>query len=233
MYTIYPVGERALSIQWGEGIDEATNDHILRLFQLLKEKNLPGITDLIPAYQSLTLVYDPVFIRKCLATPSAYAWLRKEVEYILDEEEELPPVPSRLMEIPVCYDPSVAPDLGAVSRDRGLSAETVVNLHSKSMYRVYMIGFLPGFAYMGKVDERIAAPRKKEPVLNIPAGSVGIAGVQTGVYPVSSPGGWNIIGRTPMSLFDQRSRDPVLLRGGDRVKFIPISLDTYHGYTSH
>jgi inhibitor of KinA len=120
-----------------------------------------------------------------------------------------------------------------LSRERGLSTETVVNLHSKSIYRVYMVGFLPGFAYMGKVDERIATPRKKEPVLNIPAGSVGIAGIQTGVYPVSSPGGWNIIGRTPMSMFDPRSSDPVLLRGGDRVKFIPISLDTYHGYTSH
>lgn len=232
-HTIYPVGERAIAVQWGEVIDEKTNDSILSLFQWLKEKNIHGITDLIPAYQSLTLVYDPVVIRKQQRVSSAFDWLHRELSSILDEPEDLPQVPSRQVDIPVCYDPSLGPDLGALSREKGLSMEAVVHIHSKSIYRVYMIGFLPGFAYMGIVDERIAAPRKREPVLHIEPGSVGIAGIQTGVYPLASPGGWHIIGRTPMRLFDARSPDPVYLRGGDKVRFIPISLEEYHGYTSH
>lgn len=232
-YAIYPVGERALAVQWGEGIDEHTNEVILGIFQWLREKKVPGVTDLIPAYQSLTLVYDPVLTRRMTGAPSAYDWLYGELRRLLEDRREVPLVPRRHVEIPVCYDSTLGPDQASLCQERGVSVETLIGLHSRSEYKVYMIGFLPGFAYMGIVDERIATPRKREPVLHIPAGSVGIAGIQTGIYPVPSPGGWNIIGRTPMPLFDPASDDPVYLRAGDRVRFVPITLEVYHGYTSH
>ena len=232
-YTIYPVGERALAVQWGEGVDEPTNEVILGITELVREAKIPGVTDLIPAYQTLTLVYDPVSVRKSTGASSAYDWVYGELRLLLEDLRELPRAPVRTVEIPVCYDPSFGPDQATICRDRGLTPESLIGLHARVEYKVYMIGFLPGFAYMGLVDERIAAPRKREPVLHIPAGSVGIAGIQTGVYPVPSPGGWNIIGRTPVTLFDPMAADPVLLRAGDRVRFVPITLDAYHGYTSH
>ncbi|TDW99223.1 5-oxoprolinase subunit PxpB [Dinghuibacter silviterrae] len=233
MYTIYPVGERALAIQWGEGIDEQTNDAILGIFQWLKEKKIPGVTDLIPAYQTLTLVYDPVQTRRVTGAPSAYEWLYGELRYLLEDQREMPLPPSRRIDLPVCYDPSLGPDQEALCRQKGVSPEVLVELHTRREYKVYMIGFLPGFAYMGMVDDRIAVPRKREPAKHIPPGSVGIAAVQTGIYPVSSPGGWHIIGRTPLALFDPASEDPVFFRAGDRVRFVPITLDAYYGYTGH
>lgn len=232
-YTIYPVGERALAVQWGERIDPATNDVILGLFHWLREKNIPGVTDLIPAYQSLTLVYDPVLTRRLTGAPSAYDWLYGTLRDLLEDPREMPLPPSRRLDIPVCYHPSLGPDQEALCRDREVSLESLVSIHSGPEYKIYMVGFLPGFAYMGIVDERIAAPRKREPVLHIPQGSVGIAGLQTGIYPVPSPGGWNIIGRTPLPLFDPGLEDPVFFRAGDRVRFVPITLEAYHGYTSH
>lgn len=232
-YTIYPVGERALAVQWGESADEQTNEVIQGIAELVREANIPGVTDLIPAYQTLTLVYDPVQVRKSTGAPSAYDWVHGEIRLLLEDLRDIPTPSSRSIEIPVCYDPSFGPDQALICRDRAVSTDTLVSLHSRLEYKVYMIGFLPGFAYMGMVDERITSPRKREPVMHIPAGSVGIAGIQTGIYPVSSPGGWNIIGRTPVALFDPAAADPVLLRAGDRVRFVPITLEAYHGYTSH
>ena len=233
-YTIYRVGERALAMQWGEVVDEATNEVILGITELVREAKIPGVTDLIPAYQTLTLVYDPVVVRKLPGAASAYDWVYGALRSLLEDLRDLPrPHHPRTVEIPVCYDPSFGPDQAAVCKERGLAAEVLIGLHSRPEYKVYMIGFLPGFAYMGMVDERIAAPRKRAPALHIPAGSVGIAGIQTGIYPVPSPGGWNIIGRTPVPLFDPAATDPVLLKAGDRVRFVPITLDAYHGYTSH
>lgn len=232
-YTIYPVGERAMAVQWGEGIDAQTNDTILGIFQWLRERNIPGVTDLIPAYQTLTLVYDPVLTRRMTGAPSAYEWLYGELRYLLEDQREMPLPPSRYLELPVCYDPSLGPDQAALCKEKGFSTEMLVHLHAGAEYKVYMIGFLPGFAYMGTVDDRIVIPRKREPVPHIPAGSVGIAGLQTGIYPVASPGGWHIIGRTPVTLFDPASEDPVYFRAGDRVRFVPITLDAYYGYTGH
>lgn len=232
-YTIYPVGERALAVQWGESVDEPTNEVILGITELVREAKIPGVTDLIPAYQTLTLVYDPVQVRRWTGAPSAYDWVYGELRLLLEDLREVPLPTSRTVEMPVCYDPVFGPDQAVICKDRGLTPDVLIELHSRTEYKVYMIGFLPGFAYMGMVDERIASPRKREPVMHIPVGSVGIAGIQTGIYPVPSPGGWNIIGRTPVTLFDPAAADPVLLRAGDRVRFVPITLEAYHGYTSH
>jgi inhibitor of KinA len=233
VYTIYPVGERALSIQWGEGIDERTNDTILGFFHWLREKKIPGVTDLIPAYQTLTLVYDPVLTRRLTGAPSAYEWLYGELRFLLEDTRDMPRTSPRHIDLPVCYDPVLGPDQEALCRQKGISSDTLIALHSRPEYKVYMIGFLPGFAYMGMVDERIATPRKREPAPHIPAGSVGIAALQTGIYPVSSPGGWHIIGRTPLPLLDPLSDDPVFFRAGDRVRFVPITLEAFYGYTGH
>jgi inhibitor of KinA len=232
-YTIYPVGERAVTIDWGDIVDEKTNDRILGLFQWIQERKIPGVTDLVPAYQSLMVVYDPVYIRKQTATPSAYGWIRETLEEILSDQRDMPVLPSRALEIPVCYDASLAPDLIALSKDRSVPVDTLIALHAGRSYRVYMLGFLPGFPYMGRVDERIAAPRKREPVPLIPRGSVGIAGLQTGIYPMDSPGGWHIIGRCPLPLFDPEGPGPAYLRAGDTVTFIPITLEAFYGYTSY
>jgi inhibitor of KinA len=136
----------------------------------------------------------------------------------------------RILEIPVCYAKPFAPDLETLALQNQLTTEEVIQLHTAKVYRVYMIGFLPGFAYMGKVDHRIAAPRKSQPRTNIPAGSVGIAGEQTGIYPLVSPGGWNIIGQTPLKLFDAARPDPVLFQPGDRVHFYSISQNEFENY---
>jgi inhibitor of KinA len=232
-YTVYPVGDAAITVQWGEGIDERTNQVVLGLFQLLKDRAIPGVTDIIPAYNSLTLVYESEYIRTYMAVASAYDWIHGEILRSITDGKELPVAESRYVEIPVCYDTTLGPDLPALSLARNVPVEEVVIRHSRPVYRVYMIGFLPGFPYMGTVDAAIAAPRKKEPALHIAKGSVGIAGIQTGIYPLDSPGGWNIIGRTPVELFDPQATRPVYLNPGDRVKFIPISLEAYHGYTGY
>jgi inhibitor of KinA len=232
-YTVYPVGDTAMTIQWGEGIDEHTNQVVLALFQLLKDRAIPGVTDIIPAYNSLMLVYEPGYIRANMEVSSAYDWMHGELLRSVTQLKELPATDSRYVEIPVCYDVTLGPDLSALSLARNVPVEEVVQRHAQPVYRVYMIGFLPGFPYMGTVDPVIATQRKREPSLHIAKGSVGIAGMQTGIYPLESPGGWNIIGRTPLELFDPQGGRPVYLNPGDRVKFIPISLEAYHGYTGY
>jgi inhibitor of KinA len=143
-----------------------------------------------------------------------------------DEDE------AREIQVPVCYSGRFAPDMQLLCKQKGLSTEEVVHLHCSRIYRVYMLGFLPGFTYMGKVDERIAIERKERPRSEVPAGSVGIAGVQTGIYPMDSPGGWQIIGRTPLQLFTKQSEHPVLFAPGDRVKFYSISENEFKDHQS-
>ena len=161
-----------------------------------------------------------------------FQFMKKQIEDSIKDCDWSKTISAQHIEIPICYDPSLAPDLFKLAEERKLAPEIVVHLHSGKPYRVYMIGFLPGFAYMGKVDERITMPRKNNPSIEVPAGSVGIAGEQTGIYPVNSPGGWNIIGQTPMRLFDARNNDPVLLKAGDEVQFVPITLQQFHDLKS-
>jgi inhibitor of KinA len=224
-YHIYPLGDHAITITMGNTIDEQINQQILSLFYTLQQQKIPFVKDLIPAYCSLTLVYDAAAILEKQST--AFSYMKQQLEQALKETANSM-VSSRSIEIPVCYDLSLGIDLEEMAVTKDLSVEQLIQLHSNNTYRVFMIGFLPGFSYMGTVDERIFMPRKAQPRTKVFAGSVGIAGQQTGIYPFDSPGGWNIIGQTPVKLFDAERKEPVYLQAGDTVKFIPITLEMFH-----
>ncbi len=225
---IYPINESALTVCLGDRMDVAINDRVFRLFQYLQRHHKPFWKDLIPTCCTLTIVYDVVSIRNY--HPSAFEWVSNELEHILHECEGSEPLPVRKLRIPVCYDPAFGFDLKPLAKTNKLSVDQVIELHSQQSYRVYMLGFLPGFAYMGIVNHKIATPRLSTPRRHVPAGSVGIAGNQTGIYPLNSPGGWNIIGRTPVKLFDPECESPTLLRPGDDVSFFPISKEEYDSF---
>jgi inhibitor of KinA len=223
---ISPLGDSALTVTFGSSINEETNLKVLSLFSLLKQQGSPEIIDVIPAYASLTVIYDVFLIYRNIKS-SPYTYIFKKVEELLEGLQIQNISTSKVVDIPVCYDPSLGTDLPSIAKSRQLSTEDIVQIHTSTIYHVYMIGFLPGFSYMGKVDERIATPRKAVPDLKIPAGSVGIAGEQTGIYPLDSPGGWNIIGNTPLKMFNPKMDSPCLLQPGDKVRFKPITLDEY------
>lgn len=230
-YTLFPLGDTAITLDFGNRVDEGINRRVLALYRQLKRALLPGVRDVVPAYSSLTVHYDPQLLlpageTEVSAFEVAAAWIT-EIITTPREEEVSPP---RLVRIPVCYAPAFAPDLQQLAEDRDLSVEEAIGLHTAPTYRVFLVGFLPGFPYLGTVDERIAAPRRAEPRPLVAAGSVGIAGRQTGIYPLASPGGWQIIGRTPLRLFDPKSDPPVLLQPGDEVQFYPITEHEFAHY---
>lgn len=227
-YSIFSLGDSALTIDFGNCIDEAVSNKVLQLFGKLQNLS-PHIIDVIPAYSSLTVYYHVAPLRT--KSQSAFEAVSQLIEPILNEEQDsLQTSERRQLKIPVCYTKKFAPDLEEIAAQKNIAAEDVIQLHTALTYRVYMIGFLPGFAYMGKVDSRIATPRKAQPRTEVPAGAVGIAGAQTGIYPLASPGGWNIIGQTPLKLFDATAREPVLLRPGDEISFYSITEDEFKDY---
>ena len=184
----------------------------------------------VPAYSSLAVFYDIMKVRE--NNPeiiSVTDWMKSQIENILQHPNTLTATSSRLMRVPVCYDASCAPDLQMVCEKTKLTATEIIEIHSAKTYRVYMIGFLPGFPYMGELDEKLILPRKDTPVPVI-NGSVGIAGKQTGIYPFDSPGGWHIIGRTPVKMFDPSKEMPVAITAGTEIQFYPITEDEYHSY---
>jgi inhibitor of KinA len=229
-YRIFPLGDAAITIDFGNSINETINQKVLAGFAHLQKYPLPGIVEAVPAYSSLTLHYDISVLRK-LVPPSQliYDWVKEQLEQKLSFIGESAIIPGKTIRIPVCYEGEMAPDLETLATSRETSAEEVVRIHSSSLYRVYMLGFLPGFAYLGQVDEKISMPRKQQPAI-VAAGSVGIAGSQTGIYPFSSPGGWQIIGRTPLILFDAAKEDPALIKAGDMVQFYPITTHEFENY---
>jgi inhibitor of KinA len=193
--------------------------------EVVTKNNFSGFIEMVPAYNSLAIFYNVATIKK------QYAPLRTAFEFVKDLIEEkiksikvLKQQNQKLISIPVYYN---GEDLSAVATQQGLSVEDIIHIHTSIPYRVFMIGFLPGFPYMGKVDERIAVARHASPRTNVQAGSVGIAGLQTGIYPLQSPGGWQLIGQTPIKIFDVKKNDPSLLKPGDRVQFISISKETF------
>ena len=228
-YHISPLGDTALLIDFGNKIDENVNKQMIARAGQLKE-NLMAVIEVVPAYSSVAIYFDLVKLKKQTPKDSiVYEHLKEAVEQILlqpllpEEKEE------RLIKIPVCYEQEFAPDIQSVASRNNLSVEEVIALHLSKVYRVYMLGFLPGFSYLGEVDERIATPRKPEPQ-PVAAGSVGIAGKQTGIYPLASPGGWQIIGRTPLTIFDPHAEQTTLLRAGDSVQFFSITKDEFTDY---
>jgi inhibitor of KinA len=221
--TITPLGDNGITVTFGTSIDVQTNEHVLSLFNYLQQQDFPVIKDVIPAYASVSVVYDVMKVRE-VSEGSVYTYMRILLEQAITEQQNIEPATPKTLHIPVCYDVTLGTDLVLISRQKKISIDEIIDIHSSKIYRVYMIGFLPGFAYMGDVDELIATPRKSIPAQTISAGSVGIADRQTGIYPFNSPGGWNIIGQTPEPLFYPDLEQPCLFKPGDNVQFIPISL---------
>ena len=226
--TILPLGDHAITIIFGDTIDEDINQQALRFFNCLQQREITGVKDIIPAYTSVTVVYDIMKIQKQDNTVSAFEFMRHEIEKALQNVEQNKTEMEKIVRIPVCYDVSLGIDLKEMAEQKNLSIEEIIQLHSSATYRVYMIGFMPGFPYMGKVNAKIATPRKNSPRKNVAAGSVGIADFQTGIYPFNSPGGWNIVGQTPMMMFNTHYIEPCLLKPGDKVNFVPISLQEFY-----
>ncbi|GAA0538690.1 5-oxoprolinase subunit PxpB [Chitinophaga japonensis] len=227
-FSIAPLGDSAIMIEWEQRISPIIHAQVMQAFHHLQSLQQPYITDLIPAYASLAVCYDAAQIRQAVKRP-ARAWITSFITQALQEAgaSTAAALPGRSLEIPVCYHPSLAPDLATMAQQKGLSEEAMVALHTATTYTVYMLGFLPGFPYMGTVDAQLVTPRLKQPRTQVPAGSVGIAGEQTGIYPLPSPGGWNIIGRTPLRMFDANRADPCYCRPGDQVRFVPVSLEAF------
>ncbi|MBA3693559.1 MAG: 5-oxoprolinase subunit PxpB [Acidobacteria bacterium] len=219
-YKIFPIGDNVLTIEFGNEIFAEHNNLVLKLAAYFEQNAFQGFVELIPAYASLTCFYDVLIVRKNFsAFATAFDAVKNFAENALlnlDDFEETKP---RLIEIPICFDKESALDLDSVAAMNNLNAKHVTEIFLQETYRVYMLGFLPGFAYMGEVDERIAAPRKNSPRLKVPKGSVGIAGRQTGIYSLESPGGWQIIGRTNVELFTPEAESPTFLKAGDLVRF--------------
>lgn len=219
--TISPVGDRAISIDFGQVIDPTINRHIRQTIERIKELQLEGIIELVPTYCALLVEYDAMLY--------SYSEICNIIEPTLEEgmtntTNELVTV----VEVPTIYGGEFGPDLSFVASHNHLSEDEVISIHSGTDYLVYMLGFIPGFTYLGGMDSRIATPRLSSPRTLIPAGSVGIAGEQTGTYPSDSPGGWQIIGRTPVTMYDMSKAQAALLKAGDYVRYVPIDESEFH-----
>ena len=216
-------GDQAVLVEFGDEISPETNARVHGLARAIEEASIEGVVDLIPAYDSLLVQYD--------ATAVSMGDLQARI-MDLDSERVASAEGGRVVELPVLYGGEHGPDIERVAEHAGMSVDEVIRLHSGTDYLVYMLGFTPGFPYLGGLDDRLATPRVATPRLEIPGGSVGIAESQTGVYPLTSPGGWNIIGRTPLSLFDPTREPPSLLAPGDLVSFVPLDgPEEYEGMT--
>jgi inhibitor of KinA len=212
-------GDSGLLVEYGNAIDPEINRKI-RAMALALEKNWPaGVLEHIPTYRSIVIIYDP------LKTNAAR--LQEQVLALEAQLAEIPVPPPGTVEIPVCYGGEFGPEIEFVADTHGLSVEDVIRIHSAPDYLVYMIGFTPGFPFLGGLPEVLHTPRLQTPRQAVPAGSVGIANNQTGIYPIESPGGWQLIGRTPLGMFNPKKPNPFRIKAGDRLKFKPISPSEY------
>jgi inhibitor of KinA len=231
-YRIFSLGDAAITVDFGNVINEAINQKVLNLFYQLRDNPLKGMTEAVPAYSSLTVYYNVFEVSKKIAgSKSVFDFMSAQLEERLNQALPGTNIPAKLITIPVCYEREFAPDIEHLAREKNMAVEELIHIHSSKPYRVYMLGFMPGFSYMGEVDESISFPRKPRPV-TVVAGSVGIAGRQTGIYPLTSPGGWQIIGRTPLKLFDADASEKAfcLLHPGDTVQFTSISKHEFENY---
>lgn len=228
-YQISSLSDRAVLVSFGNVINEGIHQRVLALHQTLQQSAFAGFIESVPAYASLGVFYDAIKV-KAIAEIAPEKFVADYLQQLIGKLTTVQPALPGVIKIPVCYDALFAPDIETLAALHRLSIPEVIHLHSSITYRVYMIGFLPGFAYMGTVDERLVTPRKTAPRPNVPAGSVGIAGAQTGIYPLDSPGGWQIIGRTPIPLFDRYRQQPSLLSPGDQVQFFAINQNEFDAY---
>ncbi|MEQ2525491.1 5-oxoprolinase subunit PxpB [Robertmurraya yapensis] len=215
----YPLGDQAVILEFGNIINPTIHKQIQVVSNYIEENPPDWMIEFTTAFTTITVFYNPEVL--------FYKEVCQELSHLLKNIKWDEPNEYRMIEIPVCYGGDFGPDLIEVAKTNGLTTDEVIDIHAKGEYIVYMIGFAPGFPYLGGMSEKIATPRKATPRLKIPARSVGIAGTQTGVYPIETPGGWQLIGKTPLELFLPNQEVPSLLRAGDRVHFTPISLDQY------
>jgi inhibitor of KinA len=234
---IEPLGDSALIVRVVDEFErdpEAALNGVLRVFRSLEAASIPGVIELAPAYHTVAVFYDPARLSKSESMPSPFECLSAKIESALRNRSagRGQGTPSQTVEIPVCYDAEFALDLGHVATHSGLSEAEVVRRHSSARYRVNCVGFTPGFPYLSGLPAELATRRRATPRTEIPAGSVAIGGGQTGIYPTKSPGGWNVIGRTPLRLFDHRNEAPAMLRAGDGVRFREISREEFERFSA-
>jgi KipI family sensor histidine kinase inhibitor len=212
-------GDSGLLVEYGDGIDPEVNARVRAMDMVLASHPLDGVREVTPTYRSLLILYEPL-----RTDPEKLATALVNLESRLSEITIPPP---DTVEIPVCYGGDYGPDIDHVAASHGLTVEAVIRLHSEAVYSIYMIGFTPGFCFLGGLPEELHTPRLETPRMRVPAGSVGIANAQTGIYPLTSPGGWQLIGRTPLRLFAPEKEHPFIYKTGDRIRFVPISPDVY------
>ncbi|SFB02331.1 inhibitor of KinA [Lentibacillus halodurans] len=217
--TCQPAGDTAIRVTFHEKVSPELNRNIKSFCKKLKEQAVKGVIEWVPAYHSVIVYYHPYHI--------SYENLRDILLNLANKDLQLDEESSTLVKIPVLYGGKIGPDIVQVAENSGLSEQNVIEKHSSVDYLIYMIGFLPGFPYLGGLPETLATPRLNNPRSHVPEGSIGIAGNQTGIYPLASPGGWNLIGKTPVQLFNPDREEPFLYRAGDRIRFVPISKRDY------
>ena len=224
-FRTYALGDRAITVEWGRVPDPKVHDRLIALHAHLYSHPFPGFVESVPAYVTLTVFFDPLDagLLACVGEGGVSDWVSQQISARM-ATLEAGSSDRKTIKIPVCYDPVFGPDQQAVASFCGLSLEDLIEIHISVLYRVYMIGFVPGFPYLGMTDPRLDVPRKLTPAMQVAPGSVAIAGRQTGIYPISTPGGWQIIGRTPLRMFDPHASDPFLLKPGMDVRFERIDL---------
>jgi inhibitor of KinA len=222
--TVVPAGDAAIVVEFEDRIDPEVNAQAVRLAEAITTARMNGVLDVVPTYRSVTVYFDPLRVNY----DGLLAFL-DSADHAVGVEVTTSAEPIR---IPVCYGGELGPDLAEVAGFAGMTEQEVVDVHAGRSYRVYMLGFVAGFAYMCSVDKRIAMPRRPTPRVRVPLGSVGIGTVQTGIYPAETPGGWRLIGRTPIKPFDAARADPFLLKAGDTVQFYPITRAEHDAWPS-
>ena len=212
-------GDRGLLVEYGEGVSPQVNRKVRTIAKALEQTRPKGVLEIIPAYRSLLIVYEPM--------ETDPVSIQDQLEDLENRLSEIKISPPKIIEIPVCYGAEFGPDIEYVAKEHDLLVEDVIRIHSEPDYLIYMIGFTPGFPFLGGLLEILHTPRLVTPRTHVPEGSVGIANAQTGIYPISSPGGWQLIGRTPLKLFSPDKTNPFLYQTGDFIRFKPISTETY------
>ena len=216
---ILTAGDSSLLIEFGNEISPEINRRIAAVVELMREQHIEGVVDVIPAFCSLLVNYDP--------RVAGYEKMKKRLESLVRVDIKVGQTKRKIFEIPVLYGGEYGPDLASIADHAGISEDEVVLIHSSKDYLIYMLGFLPGFCYLGGLDERIHTPRLSNPRLRIRAGSVGIGGSQTGIYPLDSPGGWQLMGMTPINTYDPEREIPILVEAGNYIRFVPIDEEQY------
>lgn len=220
---IVQISEISVLVEFGKVINEEINKRVRTFCNYLDNHPFKGFVEYVPAFTSISVIYNPLELNY----ESPYEEVKGLLEEMLCHVDFSKVYEENIVNIPVCYGEEFGPDIEYVAEINNLTIEEVIKIHSEGKYLVYMIGFAPGFPYLGGMSEQISAPRRESPRIAIPEGSVGIAGMQTGVYPIETPGGWQLIGRTPMKMFKLDRQPQSILKAGDIAKFYPISYDEY------